>query len=302
MLIKRNPNFCLLSLSFVAMLILLPGCGKTQLNSNWRQCQINIDGKYTDWKGAESYYDERAKVLLNLLNDREFLYICLITRNRQVEASLMESGFVAWFDHEGGYSKGFGILFPTGLRRMGISLEEKRDMASDWKDQQDLSEIIDREKEKWSDKNFNKRLEELEGLQSSLEIIDGKEGSGNKESRLKPPGRNRDNGFSHGMPGHDRNHNKVLSLEDAAKIGIEAKVGRENDYFVYELKIPLVKAEAYPYAIEAKRGQPIGLGLEVSMHGMATGGKSEPASGMRPGMISGRSFYLWATVTLREEG
>lgn len=49
---------------------------------------------------------------------------------------------------------------------------------------------------------------------------------------------------------------------DEAK-GIEIKVRNETGLFVYELKVPLKSDEEHPYAIGAKAGTEIGIGLEV---------------------------------------
>ncbi|MFA4889034.1 MAG: hypothetical protein WC628_05625 [Candidatus Omnitrophota bacterium] len=304
---KKNIIFSLF-INFLFICALLSGCGELKLNSDWRNHQIIIDGRYTDWGSAESYYDEKDKVVINLLNDEEYLYICLITRNREIEANLMESGFVAWFDPGGGDKKAFGVRFPTGLRSMGMSLEEdKRDASKDWQEQEDKSGLIDREKERWRDKDFNKRLQWLESLQDKLEIIKKPFDVKDKEKYFKPSLKgNKEERPGEGLLKDRDGPGKVLSLEEAAKFGIEAKVGRENDYFVYELKVPLVKSIEHPYAIEAKTDKAIGLGLEISMPGVGMMGKgmgrSEGEGRMPSGMGHRRHsreyFQLWATVIL----
>jgi len=298
---KKNVIFCLLISIFFSGVLLLSGCGEKKLISDWRDRQISIDGKYKDWGGAESYYDERAKVIINLVNDENYLYISIITRNREIEAKVMNSGLVVWFDPEGKNKKTFGIQFPTGLKDMGIALEEERDMTKDWRDQKDTSVLIDREKERAGDTSFNKKLELLEKLQDKLEIVKGDFDFKKKGKRPKPPVKEKAK--------DKKGPNKEFTLEEAAKLGIEAKVGRENDYFVYELKVPLVKSAEHPYAIEVKKGKPVGLGLENSRFGMgrrspnwgddedkAPPGMDSPDS--RSSMFSSECFPLWATVTL----
>lgn len=303
---KKDIIFYSLLISLLFVCALLSGCRNTELSSDWRDYAIIIDGKYTDWKGTESYSDDKAKVVINLLNDEDYLYICLITRNRQVETKIMDTGLLIWFNPDGVTKKIFGIHFPTGLRNMGMSLEEdRRAIDRDWQDQEDKSDLIDREKERWRDRNFNKQLETLEGLQDKLRIMSGPFDAKNQEKLLKPPaGRDK-----RGPPDKDFLKNregpgKVLSLEEAAKFGIEARVGRENDYFVYELKVPLLKSVEHPYAIEAKVDQPIGLELEIAKPGMGRGkgpgdrggGRMPPERG--PGMYSRDCFRLQATVVL----
>jgi len=251
------------------------GCGKLNFFSTYRDREIIIDGKYTDFGNAMVYYDEKDKVAVNLLNDNDYLYICLISRNRKIETKLMESGFLVWFDPNGGKKKNFGIRFPIGLREMGIPLEKaKKGLDANWRDQEDISDKIDKENE--VDISLDKQLVTLEGLQDKLMIM------GPPPVRGKSPPGNKD---------------MELNLQNTFNMGIEAKVGRQNGYFVYELKVPLVKSVQHPYAIEAKTGMPIGLGLE-----MQSAGKMSP-----PGMEMGerrqpeKSLQLWGTVILSHE-
>ncbi|MDD2752754.1 MAG: hypothetical protein PHN59_06440, partial [Candidatus Omnitrophica bacterium] len=83
-----------------------------------------------------------------------------------------------------------------------------------------------------------------------------------------------------------------LSCAEANKLGIEAKVGRENDYFVYELKLPIAKTPKHPHAIEVKPGRPFGLGLEIEGRGVK----------VQQGMFEGADlFQLWMTIKLAPE-
>ena len=284
-------------IAFIFLLSVLPGlffagCEKTYFISSWRDQQIAIDAKYSDWQQTAAHYDEKSKVTFNLANDERDLYICLVTRNRQIEVEAMESGFSVWFDPQGGQKKSFGVRFPIGLRVMGMSIEEEsKDRGKYWRDQEDMSGLVDRKKERLSDRAFNQRLEMLEGLQERLEIVDGAPRS-KKKGRLPED-------FSKSAEGD-------ISLQEAGKFGIEARVGRENDYFVYELKVPLVKSADHPHAIGIKEGQPLGLGFEIGgmKKQLAPGRKMPedeperedlPESGT-PG--AGGDFRLWITVIL----
>jgi hypothetical protein len=292
------------------------GCGQSNLLSRWRDREINVDGKYTDWVETTTYYDEKSKTVLNLMNDADYLYICLISRNRAIETKIMESGLIVWFDPDAGQKKVFGIRFPIGLKRMGISIEgeEKRDTSRDWQDQEDRSGLIDREKARLMDRNFNKRLEALEGLQERLEIIRPGVDLKGKNEPHRPPAAGVDKRVGRRdkviAPGAIRDNMPFgLSLGEAGKVGIEAKVGRENDYFVYELKVPLMKSTEHIYAIEAKKGKPIGLGLEVDnffsadMFGNAMSDRMPPGEGRvfkdKDTMFgSADKLKLWFTVVL----
>lgn len=261
------------------------GCGRPNLFSAWRDREIVIDGKYTDWGNYTVYYNEKTRIVINLLNDRDYLYICLISRNREIETQLMDSGLILWLDPDGGVNKVFGIRFPVGMRAMGMPINEpEENRTKEWSDEEGREGI----EKNARDREFEKRLEALEGLQEKLEILTGALDKKNK-----------------GAGQHE------LSLEESAKFGIEARIGRQNGYFVYELKVPLVKSSQHPYAIETKMDMPIGLGLEIGGAGLAMmdtrmGGQMPPQGGrmpedrggMSPGSGGEGSLKLWATVTL----
>ncbi len=293
--VRQGKNFFRLLIASFFICTLFFGCNIPNLNSDWRTRQITIDGKYSDWPGTETYYDEKESLSINLLNDQEYLYLCLITRNRELEIQLMESGLVAWFDPQGAEKRLFGISFPIGLSRMGISLEEdKQNEEKDWQDQEDKSGLIDKEKQRWRDKDFNKHLETMEGLQDRLELLIGTfdfEGKEKKQAEKEWQKMEERKEFF-------KDKIKEFSLEEAGKLGIEVKVGRENNYFVYELKVPLVKTDAHPFAIGAKAGATIGLGLEnTGLSGVDFPGED---GGHGHGMHSKDGFQFWAKVTLSQ--
>ncbi len=62
---------------------LLVGCGnsKLELNSNWRDREITIDGKNAEWLGTMLFFEE-DNVSVGLLNDENFFYICMIVEDQ----------------------------------------------------------------------------------------------------------------------------------------------------------------------------------------------------------------------------
>lgn len=289
----------------------LAGCRSPELYSSWKNREIAIDGKYTDWDEAASYYNEEEKIVLNLANDVDYLYICLITRNRAIESRIMESSFIVWLDPAGEKNKVFGICFPTGLKAMGMSIDnQKRDPKKDWQDQEDKGSLIDREKENLRDKNFNQRLETLEGLQETLEILNAPIDLANRKRRFVPPG-GLDKDKMPTKAGPDQKPDslndwpKDLTLSEAKDLGIEARIGRQNDYFVYELKVPLIKSDKRPYAVGIQKGKPVSLGLEIGNASLNNSAGRMSGPGNEPGRFDGGSsfggenkFRLWLSVVL----
>jgi len=107
---------------------MLVGCSnsKLKLNSNWKDREITVDGKNTDWLGAMLYFEE-DDISVGLLNDENFFYICMIAEDQFIRASVMRQGFTLWFDPHGGKEKTFGIKYPVGMQASGLPRGMRRD-------------------------------------------------------------------------------------------------------------------------------------------------------------------------------
>ena len=113
----------------ILFLFLLVGCGnsKLELNSNWRDREITVDGKNADWLGAMLFFEE-DNVSVGLLNDENFFYICMIVEDQFMRTQVMRQGFTLWFDPDGGQEKTFGIKYPLGMQANGRGM--RRDEQS----------------------------------------------------------------------------------------------------------------------------------------------------------------------------
>jgi len=109
-----------------------------------------------------------------------------------------------------------------------------------------------------------------------------------------------------------------MTIEEAK--GIEIDIEFSSGMLIYELKVPLIQSELHPYAIGAKPGSSVGIGLETAkierpdirreMSGERVGGG--PTGGMREGaggrgMPGGRRprmpqhLKIWAVVQLASD-
>jgi hypothetical protein len=247
----------------IIFLFLLVGCGnsKLELNSNWRDREITVDGKNADWLGTMLFFEE-DNVSVGLLNDDNFFYICMIAEDQFMRTQMMRKGFTLWFDPDGGKEKTFGIKYPLGMQASGMSMR---------RDEQNL--------ERSSQVPRRPMIE--------LEILG---------------------------PGKD----ELKKMPIAEAKGIDIIVEFSSGMFVYELKVPLIQSEQYPYAIGAESGSSIGIGLEMSkmeksdMRGQMSGGRGGggPSGGMS-GRTGGRGMSgdgrspqrrqplrIWAVVQL----
>ena len=112
----RGKNSVLLNaaLAFVLLCVLatLTGCGSTlELTSRWTNQELRIDGRGDEWKDATTLIPG-PQVQVGIKNDRDNLYVCLITANRMTQAQILALGTTVWFDAEGKKTKTFGIQFP----------------------------------------------------------------------------------------------------------------------------------------------------------------------------------------------
>lgn len=103
---------CLLTMSFSA-------CAK-QIEITSRRCdqEIDFEGPDEQW-GSATIYAEKQKVSLTILNDDDYLYMRMFTRDRSVQGPVLMSGLTVWFNSDGSKSKITGIRFPIGMHGKG---------------------------------------------------------------------------------------------------------------------------------------------------------------------------------------
>jgi hypothetical protein len=101
----------------LALALMLAGCrtfNTFSTESRPLDHQVIVDGKTDDWRG-DLFVAEGERIELGFLNDRENLYICLLTTDNFVRAQILTQGLTVWFDPKGKTDKVFGIKFPVGL-------------------------------------------------------------------------------------------------------------------------------------------------------------------------------------------
>lgn len=102
----------------VLILLFLSGmislnCNNLELESRWRNSDISIDGNHAEWEGVLKYSEEK-RATVGIMNDREYLYLCLLSADQQVLMQAMEAGFTVWFQGSGKKEEKLIIRFPLG--------------------------------------------------------------------------------------------------------------------------------------------------------------------------------------------
>jgi hypothetical protein len=114
---EENMNPISKKIILLALALMLAGCRTfTTFSTESRPLdhQVIVDGKTEDWQG-DLFVAEGERIELGFLNDRENLYVCLLTTDNFVRAQILMQGLTVWFDPKGGTNKVFGIKFPVGL-------------------------------------------------------------------------------------------------------------------------------------------------------------------------------------------
>ncbi len=106
-------RICILGL----LAFLLSSCVTLHFHRGWRDREIKIDGRSDDWIGSLTYVDKQ-NISLGILNDADYLYVCLAAEDQAVISRILRQGMILWFDPEGGKEKTFGIKYPVGRQGM----------------------------------------------------------------------------------------------------------------------------------------------------------------------------------------
>lgn len=224
---------------------------RVRIDSRWRDRQITIDGDSGDWQGPLLPIDEKQPVSVAAVNDAQFLYVVLTASDQAARMQIMRDGLIVWFDPAGGDKKHFGIKFPVGME-LGAGRG-----------------------------GFGRGRSRGDDPLSRPRSIGDEPGQdpGQRATGFEPANRLEVLG-----PKKDDAHSFVL---DRAP-GIEAKIAQVEGSLVYELKVPLAPTTEFPYAIEAKPGAAIGLGLETPKRDVPSrGGPGDGGMG-RGGIGGGR--------------
>ena len=105
-------------------------CKSLQLESQWRDRDIIIDGSTSEWAGLIQY-PEDSKVGIGVVNEDAYLYLCLTSEDREIASQIVRSGFTVLFETKGKKGKRFGVNFPLGMKLSGPPAQETGDREPD---------------------------------------------------------------------------------------------------------------------------------------------------------------------------
>jgi hypothetical protein len=204
---------------------------KTLITSQWRDRELTIDGDSGDWPGPLRPIEENHPLMAAAMNDGEYLYLVISTSDSTERRQILRQGLVVWFDPSGSEKKHFGLKYPVG-----IPPEERPTHGGGG-----------------GGGGGYRRGPGGGGRQPSDPGSRDPSSSGSSD-QVEPTNRLEVYG-----PQKDDAHSFVTEMAP----GITVKTGQAEGFLVYELKVPLAKTTAAPYAIETKPGALIGFGIET---------------------------------------
>lgn len=100
-------------LLLLASFILLNGCKSIELASKWRDIDITIDAIDNEWQDNKPYYDKKTDTSIGVYNDNSYVYMCLSTKDIEIQTAIVQQGFIVWLNGDGSKAKQLGIRFPV---------------------------------------------------------------------------------------------------------------------------------------------------------------------------------------------
>jgi hypothetical protein len=103
----------LISILLLVVAFTFFGCSSSlELSSGWTSQTLKIDGSGAGLNEATTNIPG-PDVLVGIKNDKDNLYICMITANRMTQMQMLALGSTVWIDADGKKNKTFGVRFPV---------------------------------------------------------------------------------------------------------------------------------------------------------------------------------------------
>jgi len=258
----------ILLFSLLSIVIIFSGCGDKEIQSKWRTQNIIIDGNDSDWTNSLVYYDD-IKSLIGVQNDHDYLYLCLVTSDQQLERKILTKGLTIWFDNEDKGDKKFGIRYPLMSKGMNNDAfqgnednGEVRGLTPD-----DGREGSNDNGQAMGNSGLGTAGDKFLKNQTDIEVIDA--------------------------------HNETTRYPVSQLKGVQLKMTVKDYRMVYEFKIPIAMKNEYSYAVGSIPGNTISVGIEAGNPGVnknkqfqdrgSTEGGDNPATGSGEGMGGGEN-------------
>lgn len=82
------------------LVVLISGCNSYELESDRWDRDVTIDGDDNEWDESR-FYIEKEGIVAGVMNDDEFLYVCIYPSNSQLSGKILRQGLTLWANAEG---------------------------------------------------------------------------------------------------------------------------------------------------------------------------------------------------------
>ncbi len=121
------------------ILFSLGGCNEINMECNWTDSPIEVDGIRSDWSNIPFHYFEEDKISIGICNDDDYLYLLMLTRDMSLNRNINRGGLKLWLDLEAGKDKNNGLLI-VGTKEMSedprMKRENLRDLSAEEREEQ----------------------------------------------------------------------------------------------------------------------------------------------------------------------
>jgi hypothetical protein len=160
-------------LLLMSAIMLLCGCNSYEVESDWKDREIVIDGDDGEWDESR-YIIKKENIVAGVMNDDEFLYFCIYTTDPQMSQKILRQGLMIWLNAEGTKKKGYGIRYPLQMSLQDIKQRSDQDRYSE-AHKDFVGHITEKLEIVGPDENIASRysLHELKGLELSMKNMNG---------------------------------------------------------------------------------------------------------------------------------
>ena len=278
---------CFLGCTLLGGLLFVAGCKQTvTAKSRWTDEKIVVDGQESDWRDGGMFFQEETNTKIGIRNDSSDLYFCMVFKNESIQRQVLQQGFTLWVSKDQETDRIWGLRYPVGSGMTGGFERPGRDSTQGNPEYVPGGKMRDAE---------------------APEDLGGNIPGGGMGSRQGAPDNQNKRFFSSVkdfelLSSEDEPGQPILA-EELSKYGLKGSFSMNQEgSLVYEIKIPLNKTEATPYAaVPSKKGSYLigfvseeaeNQGMEGGMGRGGIGGGmnfSGNGGGMGSGMGGGRS-------------
>ncbi len=107
-----------ISVLFVLIFIItyLIGCGTKEIQSQWTENEIIIDGDFSEWNDIPiKVLSDDPNIYMRVLNNNEYLYIMAGFSDQVLARMFQRNGVTLWLDNRAKKKKEFGIIYKSDI-------------------------------------------------------------------------------------------------------------------------------------------------------------------------------------------